>query len=162
MDMPIFKDWKERLQQDLEQTSNKKDDLVKISLICDGYSKEIESLRAWATEQQRFVNGVKAHSDEFYRLRFNSEPVGQSEQKAALPQQTTLNTSESRQQTIRAIALEITKVGAETNCEALLKELERRNIKLEGNNPKAIIATILNGFKSRFEKVGKGVFKRKE
>jgi len=37
---------------------------------------------------------------------------------------------------------------------------ERRNIKLIGSNPNAIIGTIMNGFKSNFQKGKRGEFLR--
>jgi hypothetical protein len=160
MNNPALKDWKNLLQQDLERIGNKKDDILKVISICNDYSKEIESVRQWIAGHQRFVDGVMATFDDLYRLRFNSEPVRRPELKMALTQQILLNTPKIRAQEIRKIALATTQIGTETDCVSIQRELERRGMKLEGNNPNAIISTILNGSTSGFKKVGKGVFKR--
>jgi len=61
------------------------------------------------------------------------------------------------------VALSITNPGDDISDEAVLEELQRRGMKIDGFNPTAIISTILNGFKPQFEKIeGKrGVFRRR-
>jgi hypothetical protein len=158
------KDWKRLLQDKLENTGNKKEDVQSICDICDEYSVEIGSLMRYLSEQDNFVAGIKHQYSVIYNLRFGSTPISHlNEPKKTEPK--LLDNRKSRSQVIKEIALEVIKPGQETERNfTLIKELmKKRNLELVGGNPNAIISTILNGYVSEFEKVQgkKGVFKRK-
>ena len=99
---------------------------------------------------------------DMYLTRFNKQPQPRPT-KTPIPE-VLLDTPEIRKQTIREVALSITKPGNELSDEAVLGELKRRGMKIDLVNPTATISTILRGFRPQFEKVqGKrGVFRREQ
>ena len=160
MDVPKLIDWKTQLQDKLSEVGNSKEDMIQIINTCDSYLKEMQEIGKWFSDCQQFITQIRGNLGEMYRLRFNSEPIPQSQ--PVLPGKLFLNNPSNRQQYVREIALAITQVGSEINCESILKELDRRSIELKGSNLNAIIGTIMNGYRSNFKKVeGKrGVFLR--
>ena len=161
MTKPDLKEWRESLQADLEEISNKKTDILKILSICAKYNNEIQSVISWISDQAAFIEGIKRQYTQLYRIRFEEAPPLITE--VSITPERLLRTPQERKRAVQDIALSISKPDSEISDKTVLEELTRRSMKLEAGNPNAVVSTILNGFTSEFEKVkGKsGTFKRK-
>jgi hypothetical protein len=159
---PVLKDWKGSLENQLESACHRKEDLQKIIYLCQDYFDEMRPAAIWISEHERFVERITAQFREMYMTLFGQEPPPRAKEMTV--SEVLLNTPERRKQTVREVALAITKPGDNVSDEAVLEELKRRGMKLVADNPTATISTILHGFKPQFEKVKdkRGVFRRQE
>lgn len=161
-DIPVLKDWKTLVQEQLNKTGHDEADILKTIHMCEDHIGEIQPIGRWVGQQQSFVTQIHRSLSEMYITMFDKQPPPRP--KEAPITEVLLDTPERRKQAIRDVALWVTKPGDEVGDEAVLEELKRRGMKIESANPTATISTILNGFKPQFEKVqGKrGVFKRQQ
>lgn len=161
-EIPALKDWRGILEKRLNKATYIEVDIEEVLRLCQDYLVEMQSPAQFLGQQQGFINQMQRIFVDMYFTRFNKQPPPRPAGTPA--KEILLDTPEKRKQTIRAVALSITKPGVEVGDEAVLEELKRRGMKLVANNPTATISTILRGFKPQFEKVvGKrGVFIRRE
>ena len=173
-DIPVLKDWKSEIEEELRSAGHGKDDLRRIVLLGRKFLGEITPSVNWVHEQSRFVSQVTGQIQELYRTRFNEDPstersapgnaVQADSGTSRVPSdEIVLDTPERRKKAVQKTALELApNTGDEIRDRAINEELKRRNMRLVAQNPTALISTIMNGFKAEFEKVeGKrGIFKR--
>ena len=161
-ELPVLEDWKHLLEDRLNKATYTEKDILDMFYLCQDYLVQMQAAGQWLGQQQAYVTQMQRAFNEMYCTRFNKQPPPRPSE-ASIPE-LLLDTTEIRKQTIREVAVSITKPGDELRDEAVLDELKRRGMKLGANNPTATISTILRGFKPEFEKVeGKrGVFKRRQ
>ena len=159
---PALKDWRGLLEKRLNKATYTEEDILEILYLCQDYLVEIQPAGQWLGQQQGFVTQMQHIFNDMYFTRFNKQPPTRS-RETPIPE-VLLDTTEIRKQTIREVALSITKPGNEVSDEAVLEELKRLGKKIDLVNPTATISTILRGFRPQFEKVqGKrGVFRRQQ
>ncbi len=159
-DLPVLKDWKSLVEEQLNKAAYNEADILKIMYICQEHLGEIQPISQWVVEQQGFVTQMNRVFNDMYFTMFGKQPPPRP--KDVPITEVLLDTPESRKQAIREVALSITEPGDEASDEAVFEELKCRGMKIDAFNPTAIISTILNGFKPQFGKVqGKrGVFRR--
>lgn len=160
--LPVLKDWKGLVENQMQTAGYKEDDILKIAYACEDYIAEIQPAIKWVNDQNSFLQQISGNFRTQYAVRFGKEiPPRPTEM---LVSEVPLDTPEHRKQVVREVVLAITKPGDNVSDEMILEELKRRGMKLIAGNPTATISTILHGFKSQFTKVeGKrGVFKRRE
>ena len=159
---PVLKDWKTLVDEQLNKAAYTEADILEIMYMCQDFLGEIQTINQWLGQQQGFVGQMHRLFSEMYFTRFGKQPPPRPTEAPII--EVLLDTPEGRKQTIREVALSITKPGDNVSDEAVFEELKRRGMKIDAFNPTAIISTILNGFKPQFEKVqGKrGVFRRQQ
>ncbi len=159
---PVLKDWKILLDEQLKITDYGKKDILRIVHLCQDYLGEIQPIGQWVGQQQGFVTRMYSIFSDMYVTMFGEQPPPRPEE--ATIAEVLLDTPEPRKRAIREVALSITNPGDDVSDEAVFEELKRRGMKIDTTNPTATISTILNGFKTQFEKVqGKrGVFRRQQ
>jgi len=159
---PPLKDWREQVENEMKRGGHEKEDVLKIIWLAQDLLSEMGPGQRWVSEQSTYLNSIASEYMRIYITRFGAElpPRPQKETRPEI----LLYTPGSRKQAVRDVALAITKPGNDVSDEAVLEELKRRGMNIDAANPTATISTILNGFKSQFEKVkGKrGVFRRRE
>lgn len=161
-ELPVLKDWKALVQNQLKSAGYDKEDILKIVYMCQDYLGEVQPIGQWLGQQQGFVTQMYRTFSEMYFTMFGEQPPPRPTE--APIKEVVLDTPEHRKQTVREVALSIAKPGDEVSDEAVFEELKRRGMKIDAFNPTATISTILNGFKPQFEKVqGKrGLFRRQQ
>ena len=159
---PALEDWRGLLEKRLNKATYTEEDILEILYLCQDYLVEIQPAGQWLGQQQGFVTQMQRIFNDMYFTRFNKQPPPRP-RETPIPE-VLLDTPEIRKQTIREVALSITKLGNEVSDEAVLEELKRLGKKIDLVNPTATISTILRGFRPQFEKVqGKrGVFRRQQ
>ena len=162
VELPILKNWKTLVEEQLKITGYGEKDILKVVHMCQDFITEIRPASQWVGHQQAFVGEIYRIFSEMYSTRFGEQPPPSP--KKAPTKEVLLDTPERRKQAIREVALSITNPGDDVSDEAVLEELKRRGMKIDIANPTATISTILNGFRPQFEKVqGKrGVFRRQQ
>lgn len=160
--LPVLKDWKTLVEEQLNKTAHSEADILKIIYMCQDYLGEIQPIGQWLGQQQGFVTQMYSIFSDMYFTMFAKQPPPRPTEAPIT--EVLLDTPGRRKQEIRQVALSITKPGDVVSDEAVLEELKRRGMKIDTANPTATISTILNGFKPQFEKVqGKrGVFRRQQ
>ena len=160
--VPILKDWKSLVEGKLKKTGHTEADMLEVLYLCEDYLREIQPIAMWIGQQQGFVTHITRIFTDMYFTMFNKQPPPCPTEAPIV--EILLDTRERRKQTVRDVALSITKPGESVSDEAIFEELKQRAIRLDTSNPTATIATILKGFKHQFEKVpGKrGIFKRRQ
>lgn len=161
MKPPVLHDWKRKLEERVESELQTKEGLTEIIHLCEELLEEIEPVTKFLNEQRIFVVNLKELYQKMYDTRFHELPPPRPKKDRG--EEVLLDTPEIRKQAVREMALAVTSIGGEITDEDVLKALESESKHLVADNPTATISTILNGYKSHFEKVeGKrGVFKRK-
>jgi len=161
-EQPISQDWKALLEKQLKSKGYGEKDILKIVHMCQDFTEEIQPVSQWVGQQHSFVTQINRIFTEMYVTRFGEQPPPRLTETPIT--EVLLDTPEIRKQTIREVALSITKPGNEVSDRAILEELKRRGMKIDLINPTATISTILLGFKPQFEKIqGKrGVFRRQQ
>ncbi len=159
---PVLRDWRSLLEKRLNKATYTEEDILEMLNICQEYLVEIQPAGQWLGQQQAFINRMQSIFNDMYFTRFNKQPPPRPTETPV--KEVLLDTTEIRRQTIREMALAMTKPGNEISDEAVLEELKRRGMKFNLVNPTATISTVLRGFKPQFEKAeGKrGVFIRRE
>ena len=161
MVVPTLKEWKKLLQEDLERVGNKKDDLIQVIKMCEGYSKEIQSDMGWLSENQSFIEQIRRQYKELFFIRFSEQAPEQTEQvidKLCVP----LDTPKARKKQVMEVLKQLNiQTGATVKASDIDKTLEKNGYALKGSNHNGIISTILYGLKSDYEKLGHGVFRKK-
>ncbi len=162
MAVPTLREWKKLLQADLERVGNKKDDLIQVIKMCEGYSKEIQSDMGWLSGNQAFIEQIRRQYKELFLIRFGEPLPEQTEQvtgKLLLELDTPAKRKKEVVEVLRQLAIQ---PGATVKAADVNTALEKNGFTLpEGSNPNAIISTILYRLKSEYEKVGGGVFRKK-
>ncbi len=161
-EIPALRDWKGLLERRLNKATYTDKDILETLYLCQDFLVEIQPAGQWLGQQQGFINQMQRIFNDMYFTMFNKQPPPRPTETPV--KEVLLDTPEIRKQTIRDVALSLTKPGDDVSDEAVLEELKRRGMRIEAANPTAAISTILNGFKPQFEKVqGKrGIFKRKQ
>ena len=74
-----------------------------------------------------------------------------------------LDSPEARREAVRKVALYLTEPGDEVTDRQIVEAFKNDGKRLVADNPAATVSTILNGFKSEFEKVAgrRSVFRRR-
>ena len=159
---PVLKDWKALVEDQLKTTDYDQKNIVKIVHMCQDYIGEIQPIGQWVGQQEGFIKQMNRIFTEMYANMFGEQPPPRPDEATII--EVLLDTPEPRKQAIREVALSITNPGDDVSDETVLEELKRRGMKIDTANPTAIISTILNGFKSQFEKIqGKrGIFRRQQ
>ncbi|MFC2011024.1 hypothetical protein ACFLUR_01885 [Chloroflexota bacterium] len=162
MKLPVLKDWKEIIEEELESKLPTEKGLVDIIHLCDELFEESESAMKFINEQRGFMVRIRDQYKGLYDTRFHKEPPPRLKKQRG--EEVLLETPEARKQAVREKALTLANIGDEITDEDILRALESEDKRLVAENPTATISTILNGFKSHFEKVGgrRGVFKRQQ
>ena len=157
-----LKNWRELLEKRLNKANYTQADMEEVLHLCQDFLIEMQSPSQFLGQQQGFINQMQRIFIDMYFTRFNRQPPPWPAETAA--KELVLDTPEKRKQTIRDVALSITKPGVEVSDEVVLEELKRRGMKINAYNPTATISTVLRGFRPQFEKVkGKrGIFIRRE
>ncbi len=159
--IPSLKDWKELLQGDLETVGNKKDDLLKVISLCEGYSKDIHSAMDFISVNQAFIDQIKSQYEALYQLRFPDIELEQRKQATGnllIPLDTPAKRKKQVVEVLRQLAIQ---PGATVEAKDVIVALEKSGFTLKGTNPNAIVSTILYRLRSDCEKVGGGVFRKK-
>jgi len=161
-ELPKLKDWKSLVEGKLKKTGHTEADMLELLYLCEDYLREIQPIALWIGQQQGFVTQMLRIFTDMYYTRFNKQPPPRPAEAPIV--EILLDTPERRKQTVRDIALSITKPGDVVSDEAIYEELKHRAIRLDASNPTATISTILKGFKTQFEKVKgeRGVFRRRQ
>jgi hypothetical protein len=159
---PNLKDWKGELESLLETVSLRKPDMVRVMHFAEALMEDMQPASNWLQDHRRWVSDLLANYQAMYRGRFHEEPpLRPKEERTG---EILLDTPESRRQVIRGVALAISKPGEFITDEQVLEALKAQGKRLLADNPTATISTILNGYKSHFEKVEdkRGTFRRRE
>lgn len=160
MEVPNLKEWKKLLQADLEKVGNKKGDLIQVIKMCEGYSKEIQSVMGWLSENQAFIEQIRRQYKELYLIRFAESPPEQKEQVTS-KQLVGLDTPAKRKKQVVEVLRQLAiQPGATVKAKDVSTALEKNGFTLKGGNPNAIISTIIYR-QPDYEKVGGGVFRKK-
>ena len=161
-ELPKLRDWKSLVEGELKKTSYAEADMLRVIYLCEEFLREIQPIGLWVGQQQSFVTEMLRIFTNMYFTRFNKQPPPCPTEAPIT--EILLDTPERRKQTVRDIALSITKPGDVVSDEAIYEELKHRAIRLDASNPTATISTILKGFKTQFEKVKgeRGVFRRRQ
>lgn len=161
-EIPALKDWSGLLERRLNKATYTEEGILEILRLCQDYTFEMQPTAQWLGQQQGYITQIYRILSDMYFTMFNKQPPPRPTETPV--KEVLLDTPEIRKQTIREVALAITKPGVEVSDEAVLEELKRRGMKLVANNPTATISTILRGFKPQFGKVqGKrGIFTRQQ
>ena len=159
---PVLKDWKTLVEKQLNKAAYSEADILKIMYMCQNSLSEIQPISQWVGQQEGFIRQMNRIFTEMYVEMFGEQPPPRPEE--ATITEVLLDTPEPRKQAIRDVALSITNPGDDVSDEAVFEELKRRGMKIDAFNPTATISTILNGFKSQFEKIQdkRGVFRRQQ
>jgi hypothetical protein len=161
-ELPILKDWKKLIENQISRAAYTEADILKLIYLCQNYMGEIQPISQWVGQQHGFINQMQRILTDMYFTMFGIQPPPRP---AEIPiPEIVLDTPETRKQTIREVALAITELGEDVSDEVVFEELKRRGMKMDLINPTATISTVLRGFKPQFEKVpGKrGIFRRQQ
>ena len=161
MGPPGIKDWKTELSRHIDGRRHTREDLGTVIRMCRETLADMQPAHDFLREQRALVQTWLQQYELLYVSRFDEPPPRCD---ADLPHELLLDTPDSRKRAVRAVALSMTAPGGEINDEQVLQSLLNDGQRLVADNPTATISTILNGFKSHFEKVSgkRGVFKRRE
>jgi len=161
MELPELKDWKDTLNRLIEKKGQSQEDLLEVIHQCHRALNDMRPAFDFVRGQHSDIEGWKTHYSQLYSFRFREDPPALS--LSELSAQEFLETPESRKKVVREIALSLTSPGMDIGDNDVLNALQERRQQLVARNPVATISTILNGYKSHFEKVeGKrGVFRRR-
>ena len=160
MVVPTLREWKKLLQADLERVGNKKDDLIQVIKMCEGYSKEIQSDMGWLSENQAFIEQIQRQYKELFFIRFGEQPPeqpGQVTDKVLVELDTPAKRKKQVVEVLRQLAIQ---PGATVKAKDVNVALEKNGFTLKGTNPNAIISTIIYR-QPDYEKVDGGVFRKK-
>lgn len=165
---PLPKDWREQVENKIKDSGHGKKDVLDIIWLAQELQDEMGPLYKWMSDQTQYLNGIAGEYMRIYMTRFSEQPPPRPQKEPS--REILIDTPERRKEKVREVALAIAKPGDEINNEIILGEFKRQGMRLFANNPEATISTILNGFKSEFEKakdektnkLKKGVFKRKQ
>jgi hypothetical protein len=159
MEVPKLKNWKKQIEDQLQTVGYGEDDLIKIIHLALDFQEETTKPYIWFSEQIQYLNQIAAEFRGIYITLFKKEPPPRPKKETV--NEVILDTPESRKQTIREIAVSLTKPGETVSDETILSELKKRGMRLKADNQTATISTILFGFKAEFEKTEKrGVYRR--
>ena len=161
MKTPVLHDWKGKLEELVESKLQTKEGLTEIIHLCEELLEEIEPALKFLNEQRGFIIRLRDQYQGLYDTRFHETPPPRPKKDRG--EEVLLDTSETRKQAVREVALALADIDGEINDEDVLKALESEGKRMVADNPTATISTILNGFKSHFEKVPgrRGVFRRR-
>lgn len=160
IELPKLKDWKTSIEDQLKGIGYSEEELLRIVYLCEDYIAEMTPALKWVNIQNSFLQQILGNFRNQYTIRFGKDVPPRP--KEALVSEVLLDDPNSRKRVVREVALAIAKPGDEVSDETVLEELKCRGMRLVADNPTATISTILNGFKTEFEKVKekRGVFKR--
>ena len=161
MEIPKLEDWKSDIQDRVVTKGQTQEDILEIIQLCEVVHEKMEPASAFIRDQQNIVVGMLNEFKRHYVARFGEEPPRRQQSILTLLE---LDSTETRRKRIRSAALSITDPGHTVTDRQVLGKLETQGFKLIAENPTATISSVLNGFKSEFEKVSgkRGVFKRRE
>ena len=156
MTIPQLNDWTADLNERIATQLQSKEGIATVLAMCDDALAEMQPAYDFASQQKDSLQTLRQNYSQLYLARFG-------ELYASKSIEIVLDTTESRREAVRGAALEVVdKYGLVTDQD-VLDYLKREGKVLAGGNPKAIVSTILWGFKSQFEKVAdmQGVFQYK-
>ena len=110
-EIPALKNWRELLEKRLNKATYNEADMEEVLNLCQGYLIEMQSPAQFLSQQQGFINQMQRIFIDMYFTRFNKHPPPQPAETPA--KELVLDTPEKRKQTIRDVALAITKPGEE-------------------------------------------------
>ena len=160
MERELIRDWKAGLESFIVGKGHTKEDLIAIIRACESTVDDTQPALNYVREQRASVRQLMDHYRAIYQSLFHEESTPQRVDEDEY--ETLLDTTESRKQAVKQMALALTATGAEVSDGQILEALRAQGKRLVAGNPTATVATILYGFTQRFEKVkGKrGVFRR--
>jgi hypothetical protein len=157
------KDWKQDLEVELNNVSNKKEDLIKIINLCEDFSNDIQNNINSFSEQIDHVESIKSQYIELYKTRFKDNPP---QRRPKLPfievtsNVTVLKTREQKRNAVRTSTLAVFQANPIFSANDVNEDLIKRGISLDVKKPQAVISTIINSFND-FKKISgkkKGMF----
>ena len=162
MRLPKPKDWKKDLEDQIRSRGQTQTDILEIIRLFEDAVPKVEPLYGFSRTQWDYVRDGLNEFHRHYVARFGEQPPPREE--AGPHEEVLLDTPELRREAVREMALLLANPGKEVADQAVLAALRVQGKTLVADNPTATISTILNGFKSHFEKVGdeRGVFRRRE
>ena len=155
MTLPDMRDWTAEAEQAIQNWPHTAEGIAEVIRIYEEALHEMQPAFQFIDQQQRDLLGLMEAYRRLYQVRFHADPPPPS---TGLH----LDTPEKRIQAIRTAALTVAQPGQQLTVESVFKALTFAGQRLIAENPMATIATVLNGFKSDFEKVPgpRGIFKR--
>jgi len=159
---PQLKDWREVLERQIDNFSQRETELLALIRLCEETLYDMEPAYIYVRDQRGVIQDWREGYRRLYITRFGKEPPILSREE--LQSEEVLDSTERRKTEVRRMALELTgNPGEEITDQAVLDALTASGRRFIAENPKATVSTILNGFKSKFEKVEgtRGVFKRR-
>ena len=153
-------DWASQIENYLEGVGPSKAALQNairhIEQIWIGVDASFVSMR----DQRQRVSDKLNSLSQMYQLRFGEQPPSVSEEADA--QFVLLDNPEARRDAIREASLAVSQPGTNISPSDVLVHMTQNGQRIAAANPIATIATILYQFDAEFERVRRGVFKRKE
>ena len=161
MGFPVLKDWRGDLDKQIRGKGQSQQDLLAVIHICQELLENMQPAANFIQEQRSDIATWLSRYQELYMARFKEQPPPRPSEE--LPDHMVLDTPQKRKQAIRQAALTMTEPGMAVGDKDVWKFLQEEGMLLVANNPTAAISTILNGFKSEFQKVDgkRGVFQRR-
>jgi hypothetical protein len=161
VEAPELKFWKTEVEELLKSSGHAESDYEQIIHTAQDYMDELNVAAQFMQQQNTYLNQIISVYAGGYRTRFGKDAPPRPPKE--IVNEILLNTAEVRKQTVREIALSLTKPGDTISDEAILGELHKRSMRFVGvHNQTATISTIVYGFKTEFEKTEKrGVYRRK-
>lgn len=157
MEGTTLKDWVGAINQQLQNSELKgKKGLQRLIELSEEALAEVAPTRTFINAQHERLEALIKVTRQLHQTAYN-EAAPRSE-KAELVNM--LNTPEKRSEAITEAALALAEPGSEISGEAVLAYLVEKGTSLVAQNQKATIATVLF-FNSEFERVRRGVFRRK-
>ncbi len=161
MSVPPLKHWQTSLETQINSMGQSEIELLAIISLCEETLREIEPSYVFIRDQRQSTQELVNQFRRLYLTRFKKEaPVVPAE---ALLDEMVLDSPESRKVAVIKAALDLADPGEEISDQDVLNMLKAEGKRFVADKPTSVVSTILNGFKSEFEKVeGKrGVFKRR-
>lgn len=159
MDYTI-EDWLADLNTRIARFGQTRDDLAQIIHLCEEALGSLEPVFNYVRGQRSEIVEMMSQYDGLYRARFKEAPPELPADRRRPVK--TLSASSERKDAIRRTALQIAEPGKEVTAKEILDALIAVGVDIGAQNPRATIATVLNGFKEAFVKLkGKrGAFRR--
>ena len=158
---PQLQNWQMNLEHQIDQFDQTKVGLQSIIRLCEVAIYAMEPAYVYIRDQRSTVQEWLTEYRRLHVIRFRKEaPVLNIDE---IQSEQVLDSPRLRKTQVRNMALELGASREEITDELVLDALRARGKRFIAKNPKAVVSTILSGFKLEFEKVeGKrGTFKRR-
>lgn len=153
-----IKDWVGAVNQQLEESELKgKNGFQRLIELAEEALEEVAPARTFINAQHERLEALIKVTRQLHQTIYN-EAARPPRWESTEPNM--LDTPEKRSKAITEAALALTEPGSEISAETVLAYLAERGLRIVAQNQKATIATVLY-FNSEFEKVRRGVFRRK-